>query len=105
MKNILTYLDRCADGTGKSGDEVFEKGNGTTYSITQLKTEEKKVELGIDIRYATRHHVDSWDGESGFLPGNISRFGQQGEMCTKDDCLLEKLVKRYPISTRNTQSR
>jgi succinyl-diaminopimelate desuccinylase len=77
----------------KRHDEVFEKGNGTTYAITHFKTEKDEVQLD---------HVDDWNGESGFLPGKISRFGQQGNSCTEDDCLFDKLVKRFNDERKGT---
>lgn len=87
-------------------DEVFEKGNGTTYAITHFQTTEtNRVQLGIDVRYAIHHHIkdgEEWDGRSGFLPGEISRFGKQGEVCTDDDCLFEQLVKRFNDEHKGT---
>lgn len=76
-------------------DDVFVEGNGTTYAITNFKTEDDKVQFSIDIRYAIQHHADAWDGNSGFLPGKISRFGKQGDTCAEDDCLFDKLVEEF----------
>jgi succinyl-diaminopimelate desuccinylase len=81
-------------------DKVFKEtdNNGTTYAVTNIKTDTDKITLAIDIRYAINHHLNDdkkWNGESGVLPGKISRFGQREEKCTKHDCLLQKLVDKF----------
>jgi succinyl-diaminopimelate desuccinylase len=58
-------------------DEVFAEGNGTTYALTRVSTDSdaQAVTLGIDIRYATGHHEQSWDGKDGLIAGK-SLFGE-----------------------------
>ncbi len=52
-------------------DTIFNKGNGTTYGLTTLKTEEdSSASLEIDIRYAIGHHSKGWDGSEGKLEGD-----------------------------------
>jgi len=69
-------------------DQVFEKGNGTTYALTRVKTNPQNVTLEIDIRYALGHHGVAWDGKTeGQLPGHsifpdvfnelVNRFQQE----------------------------
>lgn len=81
-------------------DDVYEKGNGTTYALTKFNTDEQVVKLGVDIRYATGHNSVPWDGESqGLLPGK-SIFPQ---VFTK---LISRFNSTYPdvdvsFKTRN----
>ena len=60
-------------------DDVFENGNGTTYAVTRLSTDEASsgaITLRVDIRYAIGHHSHPWDGQTeGFLEGEESTFG------------------------------
>ena len=82
----------------KRQDDVFKEGNGTTYGITHFKTAPQQLQLGIDIRYAINHHIDGeWNGQPGFLPGKISKFGQQGDSCRDDkkDCFFNQLVEQF----------
>jgi succinyl-diaminopimelate desuccinylase len=74
-------------------DEVFEAGNGTTYALTRLSTDQESqvVQLGIDIRYATGHHERSWDGTDGLIPGK-SLFGE----------IFKELVTRYAATARGS---
>lgn len=64
-------------------DDVFQKGNGTTYALTRLYTNpsnapDRALTLSLDIRYALGHHSTSWDGKTeGLLPGNTSIFATQ----------------------------
>ena len=46
-------------------DPVFDEGNGTTYGLTQLISNEDGINLGIDVRYAIGHHSKGWDGKEG----------------------------------------
>lgn len=56
-----------------ASDEVFTVG--TTYALTKLTTTEGNPQLAIDIRYATDHHSQGWDGQTeGLLPGEKSVF-------------------------------
>lgn len=58
-------------------DDVFTKGNGTTYAVTRFYTEPPPgaITLNVDIRYATGHHTQPWDGNSeGSLCGDQSEF-------------------------------
>ena len=87
-------------------DDVFKKGNGTTYAITKFQPKKDNIELGIDIRYAINHHINGeWDGKQGFLPGKISKFGQQGDACRKgadtvdNDCIFKALVSKFKDDT------
>ena len=51
-------------------DDVFTKGNGTTYALTKMATDERAVTFSVDIRYATGHNSVQWDGKTeGLLPG------------------------------------
>jgi succinyl-diaminopimelate desuccinylase len=56
-------------------DSIFEKGNGTTYALSQLRAETqgelagKAVSLAMDIRYAVGHHAKGWDGSEGLIDG------------------------------------
>jgi succinyl-diaminopimelate desuccinylase len=68
-------------------DEVFQEGNGTTYALTQLGTNNDQVELKLDIRYALGHHSRGWDGSEGTVPG-VSLFKP----------IFDELVKRYEAS-------
>ncbi|CAN5343495.1 hypothetical protein BH09CHL1_BH09CHL1_18970 [soil metagenome] len=74
-------------------DEVFEEGNGTTYALTRLSTDlaAQVVQLGIDIRYATGHHGQSWDGTDGLIPGE-SLFGG----------IFDELVSQFAASERGS---
>ena len=74
-------------------DEVFVEGNGTTYALTRISTDQKAqvVNLGIDIRYATGHHEQSWDGTDGLIPGK-SLFGG----------IFDELVTQYAASERGS---
>lgn len=74
-------------------DEVFEEGNGTTYALTRVATDAdaQAVQLRIDIRYATGHHEQSWNGTDGLIAGG-SLFGQ----------LFDELVTRYAATARGT---
>jgi succinyl-diaminopimelate desuccinylase len=52
-------------------DEVFQEGNGTTYALTRVTSDDELVNLAIDIRYALGHHDQPWDGTTqGLLPGS-----------------------------------
>ena len=75
-------------------DEVFEEGNGTTYALSRLSTdqEEQTVQLSIDIRYATGHHATSWDGTDGLIPGN-SLFSE----------IFKELVSQYATTARGSE--
>ena len=55
-------------------DEVFERGNGTTYAATRIYTKTDLVQMELDIRYAIGHHCQPWDGSEGMLKGNDSVF-------------------------------
>ena len=74
-------------------DEVFEEGNGTTYALTRLSTDQdaQVVQLGIDIRYATGHHETSWDGTDGLIAGE-SLFGD----------IFNELVTQYAATARGS---
>jgi len=74
-------------------DEVFEEGNGTTYALTRVATDAdaQAVQLRIDIRYATGHHEQSWDGTDGLIAGG-SLFSE----------LFDELVARYAATARGT---
>ncbi|MGH2551550.1 MAG: M20/M25/M40 family metallo-hydrolase [Thermomicrobiales bacterium] len=74
-------------------DEVFEEGNGTTYALTRVLTDQaaQTVTLAIDIRYATGHHETSWDGTDGMIPGK-SLFGE----------IFDELVKQYAATERGS---
>ena len=51
-------------------DDVYTKGNGTTYALTKIVTDERAVKLGLDIRYAIGHNSVQWDGKTeGLLQG------------------------------------
>ncbi len=45
-------------------DDVFTEGNGTTYAVTWLRTQEEVVKLQVDIRYALGHHSVPWDHQT-----------------------------------------
>jgi len=50
-------------------DQVFPEGNGTTYALTRLTTDDEQVNLAIDIRYALGHHSTPYTGTTqGTLP-------------------------------------
>jgi len=54
-------------------DDIFKKGNGTTYALTKFVTDKNKnqARLEIDIRYALYHHREYWDGKTwGTLKGD-----------------------------------
>lgn len=74
-------------------DEVFAEGNGTTYALTRLSTDQdaQAVRLAIDIRYATGHHERSWDGTDGLIPGE-SLFGG----------IFDELVTQYAATERGS---
>lgn len=61
-------------------DEIFVKGNGTTYAITKTSMDvegvEGSIQLELDIRYSIGHHEHGWseDLPEGFLPGDLSIF-------------------------------
>ncbi len=83
-------------------DSVFLKGNGTTYAITKFQPTKNDIKLSIDIRYAINHHINGeWDGTQGFLPGETSKFGRQGDTCrdggdiVDNDCIFEALVSEF----------
>lgn len=72
---------------------MFEEGNGTTYALTRVSTDDtaQVVQLGIDIRYATGHHERGWDGADGLIPGD-SLFGG----------IFAELVTQYAESERGS---
>ncbi len=74
-------------------DEVFTEGNGTTYALTRLSTDEEAgvVQLSVDIRYAIGHHERSWDGTDGLIPGE-SLFGE----------IFDELVAQYAATERGS---
>ncbi len=74
-------------------DEVFTEGNGTTYALTRLSTDEEAgvVQLSVDIRYAIGHHERSWDGTDGLIPGE-SLFGE----------IFDELVTQYAATERGS---
>ncbi|MET0401755.1 MAG: M20/M25/M40 family metallo-hydrolase [Cystobacter sp.] len=75
-------------------DQVFQKGNGTTYAITRFYTNPAgapnlAARVEIDIRYALGHHSASWDGKTEGLvggKGSPSRFQET----------FTELIKRFP---------
>ncbi len=75
-------------------DEVFTEGNGTTYTLTRLSTDEDAgvVQLGVDIRYATGHHEQSWDGTDGLIPGESLFAG-----------IFDELMTQYAASERGSE--
>jgi succinyl-diaminopimelate desuccinylase len=81
-------------------DDVFTKGNGTTYALTKIVTDERAVKLSVDIRYAIGHNSVQWDGKTeGLLPGE-SIFPQVFSQ------LVERFNSLYPevdisFETRN----
>ncbi len=51
-------------------DDIFQDGNGTTYAITRVQTNDDLITLAVDVRYAQGHHQTRWDSiTQGFLPG------------------------------------
>ena len=63
-------------------DTVFQEGNGTTYALTKLidpsdkkndpsnkkpPSDDGKINLFIDVRYAIGHHRKGWDGKEGLI--------------------------------------
>lgn len=73
-----THVFGEAHGSLYKYDDVFEKGNGTTYAVTKVETaSDDSVKLEIDIRYAIDHHETEWDGKTeGLLEGDDSVFEQ-----------------------------
>ena len=74
-------------------DEVFAEGSGTTYALTRISTDHdaQAVHLGMDIRYATGHHEQSWDGTDGLILGE-SLFGG----------IFDELVSQYAATERGS---
>lgn len=50
-----------------------KKGNGTTWALTKLVTDEDHITLEMDVRYAIGHHSQGYTGDEGLLAGK-SRF-------------------------------
>ncbi|HAI68545.1 MAG TPA: hypothetical protein DCM38_03805, partial [Gammaproteobacteria bacterium] len=75
-------------------DWVFEwgegdKGNGTTWGLTKLVTNEDDITLEMDVRYAIGHHSNGYSGEEGLLEGK-SRFPELLQ------ALMVKFNKAHP---------
>ncbi len=71
-------------------DWVFEweegnnNGNGTTWALTKLVTNDNNITLEIDVRYAIGHHSTGYTGREGLLEGQSLFSG-----------LLPQLVNRF----------
>ncbi|MGR9015063.1 MAG: M20/M25/M40 family metallo-hydrolase [Gammaproteobacteria bacterium] len=79
-------------GELQRADDIFKKGNGTTYALTKIVSnkQDKKITLEIDIRYALGHHGSKWDGKTwGTLKGD-SQFQ------TIFSNLVSQFNKKYP---------
>lgn len=75
-------------------DDVFTKGNGTTYAVTKVSEDAAtaQIKLEVDIRYAVPHHENGWDHVTeGLLPGILSIFGDREDV----QGLFPKLVGEY----------
>ena len=81
-------------------DQVFSEGNGTTYALTRITTDDKTVSLALDIRYALGHHSTPYNGVTqGLLPGDSIFPAIFDELVTQYNALDADAELSYTTTT------
>ena len=83
----------------EKNDDVFKKGNGTTYAVTRFHTKPKSVQLELDVRYAIGHHSTTWDGKTEGMLEGISKFPEVFNELTEE---FNKMAAHQVMITTKT---